>query len=183
MVPDLNIRLANADDAELLAILGRETFYDAFAGHPMMPSKELNDYLDRAFSVRQLSKELADETSLFLLAETKGETAGYAKLEANSSLPGVTAEDPIKLKRLFCAQKFNGSGIGSSLLDRSLRESIERGHDVIWLIVWEHNLHAQAFYEKRGFEPCGLIDVRFGEVIFSDVVMQRYLNLKVTDYC
>lgn len=175
MVSDLNIRFANMDDAELLARLGRETFYDAFASHPSMPVEELVEYLDKAFSVTQLGEELADVRSHFLLAEIAGEVVGYAKLEANSSSSSVTARKPIKLKRLFTRQKFIGSGIGSSLLERCLQESVELKHDAIWLIVWEHNLHAYAFYKKWGFEPCGLIAVRFGEVVFSDLIMQRQL--------
>lgn len=179
MKSEIKIRYADRDDAELLAKLGRETFHDAFADHPAMPTEELSRYLDTAFSPTQLSDELANENSLFMLAEAAGETAGYAMLETNNDSPNVSARNPIKLRRLFSRQKFIGSGVGSSLLDRCLKESTERGHDAMWLIVWEHNLHAQAFYEKWGFKSCGFVDVRFGEVVFSDVVMQRELGVEI----
>ena len=43
-IPKINqitIRTAVSEDAELLAKIGRETFHDAFADHPLMPQKDL----------------------------------------------------------------------------------------------------------------------------------------------
>jgi len=176
MNPTITIRLADAADAELLAKLGRETFHDAFINYSQMPKDELNKYLKDAFTLENLSSQLIDENSIFLLAEIEREAVGYAKLETNISTKGVKAEKPIKLKRLYCKQSFVGFGIGAALIKRCLEEAAKRQHDTIWLTVWEHNLHAQSFYDRWNFEPCGSFDFAFGQTVLSDVVMQRHLT-------
>lgn len=172
----IKIRLAETEDAELLSELGRETFHDAFIGYSQMPKNELKRYLNEAFTLESLSAQLIDENSIFLLAEIENEVVGYAKLETNISTKGVKAENPIKLKRLYCKQSFFGFGIGAVLMKRCLEEAAKRHHDTIWLTVWEHNLHAQSFYDRWNFEPCGSFDFVFGQTVLSDVVMQRHLD-------
>ena len=58
MKSEVNIRFAVLQDAELLAKLGRETLYDAFASHPLMPKADLDLYLNEAFTVSQITTEL-----------------------------------------------------------------------------------------------------------------------------
>jgi putative acetyltransferase len=172
----ITIRAAQPGDAELLADLGRETFHDAFADHPLMPAKDLKLYLDETFTIGQVAAELADPDSIFLLAQIDGEPAAYAKLERNKRENGVTATAPIKLKRLYSKQKFLGSGVGARLMQRCIEEARVRGHDVIWLTVWENNGRAQRFYQKLGFESCGSIDFPLGGSVMTDVLMQLPLE-------
>lgn len=89
-----NIRFAAQEDAEGLAKLGRETFYDAFVNHPLMPKDDLELYLKDAFSVSQITGELGEPQSAFLLAEIDGQAVGYAKLVADEWKPDVSAEIP-----------------------------------------------------------------------------------------
>ena len=42
---------------------------------------------------------------------------------------------------------------------RCLEEGRARGHDVLWLGVWEHNARARAFYARWGFVEVG--EMRF----------------------
>jgi GNAT superfamily N-acetyltransferase len=172
---ELNIRFAVDEDAELLAELGRETFYDAFVNHPLMPKAELNLYLNEAFTVSQITRELNDPQAAFLLAETGGQAVGYAKLVAEEREASITGKNPIKLKRLYSRQQFIGKGVGAGLLSRCLDEAVKNGHDSIWLTVWEHNKKAQNFYRKWDFKPCGMIDFQFGNTVLTDIVMQKSL--------
>lgn len=171
------IRRATYEDAELLAALGAETFYDAFANHPAMPADGLRAYLKNTFSVANLCDELADPDAFFLLVEIDREPAGYAKLETAGCEFVVTARNPIKLKRLYIRQRFIGSGVGAVLMKRCLEEVRDRNHDVIWLIVWEHNLRAQNFYRRWNFEQRGVITIRYGNAVFLDALMQRRVEL------
>jgi GNAT superfamily N-acetyltransferase len=173
MKTEVTIRAAVPEDAELLAQLGRETFYEAFAHFPQMPPKDLGRYVDEAFTVTGLTGQLADERSIFLVAEIDREAVGYAKLEIDRAIPRVTAANPVKLKRLYCKQSFVGDGVGAALIERCLEKSDERKQDVIWLTVWEHNLRAQRFYRKWEFKPCGAIEFLLGETVLQDVIMQR----------
>jgi diamine N-acetyltransferase len=169
----ITIRFANVDDAELLAKLGRETFHDAFAGNPLMPQEDLLLYLDSAFTIQQITSELNDPKTIFLLAEIDGEMGGYAKLDCGVTTDGVNGENPIKLKRLYNKQKFIGFGVGAALLKNCLDEAKNRNHDTIWLTVWKHNEIAQNFYRKFYFEDCGTFEFQLGETTFLDVLMQR----------
>lgn len=169
----IKIRLANAEDAELLAKLGKETFHDAFAGNPLMPQEDLRIYLDTAFTVSNISSELNEPKVIFLVAEIDGEAVGYAKLDCGVTTNGVNGKNPIKLKRLYNKQKFIGFGIGKTLIQRCLDEAKRLNCDTIWLTVWKHNEIAQNFYRKFQFEECGTFDFQLGETVFLDKVMQR----------
>jgi len=171
------IRIAESSDAALLATLAKETFHDAFADHSLMPKEDLASYIEKAFTTLQIESELNDPHSVFLLAEIEGEPAGYAKLEFESHTSKVTGENPVKLKRLYARQKFIGCGVGARLLERCLEEAAERGHDTIWLTVWEHNLRAQDFYNRWKFESCGTIEFLLGTAVLTDLIMQRRVRL------
>lgn len=162
----------------MLADLSWRTFYDAFAQHPKNAPDDLKAYMDAAFNVRQLEKELWDEKAIFLVAEIDGELAGYAKLLLDTIEPGVTAERPIELCRLYSEQKFLGKGVGAALMQRCFDEAKRRECDVMWLGVWEYNSRAQAFYRKWKFEECGSHVFQLGSDPQTDLLMQRNVNLK-----
>jgi GNAT superfamily N-acetyltransferase len=64
------------------------------------------------------------------------------------------------LARLYVDRPFLGARVGAALLARCVDIARERGHDVLWLGVWEHNTRAIAFYARWGFTTVG-------EMIFS----------------
>ena len=87
---DIKIRRAVADDAKLLTDLAYTTFWDAFAHHPKNAPDDLAYYMRQAFRVEQITEELADPKSLFLIAEIDGEAAGYAKLIFDTTEPTLS---------------------------------------------------------------------------------------------
>jgi putative acetyltransferase len=175
-ISDIQIRFAGQDDAELLTQLGKETFHDAFSRYPQMPAADLATYLSEEFTVAKLTAQLADASSFFLLAELAGEAIGYAKMETNQGMPGVRLQNPIKLRRLYCKQKFLGYGVGARLMERCVVEAASRQHDGIYLTVWEHNHQAQDFYKKWSYQPCAEIDITLGNAKLRDLVMQKTLS-------
>jgi GNAT superfamily N-acetyltransferase len=175
MKSEVEIRFATCGDAELLASLGRETFHDAFVNHPLMPEADLDIYLNEAFSIRQITSELNDTQSAFFLAEIDGQAVGYAKLIPDDGETVVVSKNPVKLKRLYARQEFVGAGVGAGLLSRCLDEARARGHDTIWLTVWEHNRRAQNFYRRWDFKQCGVVDFQLGNTMLTDILMQRSL--------
>ena len=172
---EITIRPAVVEDAAILTDLAYKTFWDAFAHHPKNAPDDLNHYMRQAFSVEQLSAELLDPKNLFLIAEIDGELAGYAKIVLDNIEPGVTAEKPVELARLYSHQKFLGQGVGQSLMDACLDRGRTAGCDVMWLGVWEFNPRAQAFYEKYGFREVGKHVFQLGSDPQTDVLMQRDL--------
>lgn len=173
MSDQINIRQAGLDDAKLLTDLAYTTFWDAFAEHPKNAPDDLNHYMRQAFNVEQIALELADEKSIFLLAEIDGALAGYSKLIVDSIETGIEAEHPIELSRLYSQQKFLGQGVGQTLMNACFDHAREDSHDVMWLGVWEYNPRAQRFYEKNGFRIVGKHTFQLGNDPQTDLLMQR----------
>ncbi len=172
---EISIRQATPDDAQPLTDLAYTTFWDAFAHHPKNAPDDLNHYMRQAFNHDQIAAELADEKSIFLIAEIDDKPAGYAKLIIDSTEQGITAERPIELSRLYSHQEFLGKGVGQNLMDACFEYAKTHGRDVMWLGVWEYNPRAQAFYTKNGFREVGKHTFQLGSDPQTDLLMQREL--------
>lgn len=172
MTNEIRIRRANIEDTETLAELSYKTFWDAFHEHPENTPEDMADYMEKAFNVETLRTELAEENSIFLIAEIENEAAGYAKLTLGAIEDGITAEKPIELNRLYSHQKFLGKGVGAKLMDECFQLARENNCEVMWLGVWEFNPRAQAFYRKHGFYEVGKHIFQLGSDPQTDLLMQ-----------
>lgn len=173
MSEQINIREATSDDAKLLTDLSYTTFWDAFAHHPKNAPDDLAHYMRQAFSIEQITAELSNPKSIFLVAEIDEKAAGYAKLVVDYIEPGVTAKRPIELNRLYSHQEYIGKGVGQNLMDACFERAQNDGHDVMWLGVWEYNPRAQRFYEKNGFRVVGKHTFQLGSDAQTDLLMQK----------
>jgi GNAT superfamily N-acetyltransferase len=172
---EIRIRKATPDDAKLLTDLSYTTFWDAFAHHPKNAPDDLAHYMRQAFNIEQISAELAEPASIFLIAELDGKPAGYAKLIVNSIEDGISAERPIELSRLYSHQEYLGKGVGQNLMDECFDYARTQEHDIMWLGVWEYNPRAQRFYEKNGFRVVGNHTFLLGSDPQTDLLMQKEL--------
>jgi len=171
----LTIRQATTEDAKLLTDLAYTTFWDAFAHHPKNAPDDLNHYMRQAFNQEQIASELADAKNIFLIAELDGDAAGYSKIILDNIEPGVTADRPVELSRLYAHQKHLGQGVGQRLMDACFERARAEDRDVMWLGVWEYNPRAQRFYEKNGFRFVGSHVFQLGEDPQTDLLMQKEL--------
>jgi ribosomal protein S18 acetylase RimI-like enzyme len=171
--PNLIIRRGKTGDAAVLAELGARTFSETFA--PDNSPANMAAYLASAFSPAQQTSELTDSSSLFLIAETNGVAVGYAMLRSGNVLDNVTGKNPIELVRLYVSQESLGSGVGPALMQACVAEAKRRGHETLWLGVWEHNARAQAFYRKWNFTEIGTHVFQLGDDPQTDILMQRAL--------
>ena len=174
-MPDITIRHATPNDAELLAQLGATTFFDAYADD--LPHETLRAYVTTAYTVEVQTEELADSGNIFLIAEADAETAGFAMLRADDPPPEVDDPNTIELARIYVLQESIGQGIGAALMRACLHEAGERGASTMWLGVWEHNPRAIRFYEKWGFAKVGTQTFTLGGDPLIDLVMQRAVLL------
>src|SRR5687767_994455 len=175
LMKSLTIREAVPEDAKLLTDLAYTTFWDAFAHHPKNAPDDLNHYMRQAFNQEQITAELADAKNIFLVAELEGEAAGYSKIVIDNVEPGITAERPVELSRLYSHQKHLGQGVGQTLMDACFERARSENRDVMWLGVWEYNPRAQRFYEKNGFRVVGSHVFLLGKDAQTDLLMQKEL--------
>ncbi|MEO6334194.1 MAG: GNAT family N-acetyltransferase [Pyrinomonadaceae bacterium] len=172
---EIIIRPAIPEDAKVLTDLAYTTFWDAFAHHPKNAPDDLNHYMRQAFNQEQIAAELTDEKNIFLIADIEYEPAGYAKIVIDYVEPGVNAEKPVELARLYSHQKHLGQGVGQKLMDACFDRARAAARDVMWLGVWEYNPRAQRFYEKNGFRVVGSHVFQLGKDAQTDLLMQKEL--------
>jgi GNAT superfamily N-acetyltransferase len=173
----IHIRTANSSDVILLSEFGAKTFSDSFASDNR--AEDIQAYLAAAFSTDKQAEELADPSSLFLIAEIEGVTAGYARLLKGSYPQVVTGSRPIELVRIYAGKEWIGHGVGAALMKACLEQAAHKGCDTIWLGVWERNERALSFYQKWGFYAVGKQTFLLGADLQTDVVMQRAVVVPV----
>lgn len=171
---DIKIRYGTAADNTLLAELGTQTFYDTFAADNT--PENMAAYLAASFSPEKQAAELADPSSVFLIAEVEGLVAGYARLKEGQPPAGISGLRPIELVRIYACRAWLGQGVGAALMQACLDEAGRRGCDTLWLGVWEQNPRARAFYRKWGFVEVGQQIFQLGDDPQRDLLMQRSIQ-------
>lgn len=169
---EIEIKQAFAGDALLVSVLATVTFYEAYFEQDS--PDDLAEYLHGSFSPDQVRKELAEEDTAFFIAFRNGKAVGYAKLLDGSTADGVTGERPVELKRIYLVERVWGSGVGAKLLEFCERFARKKGHDVLWLGVWQENRRGQSFYSKHGFTKVGTITFPYGDSVgINDVMLKK----------
>ena len=171
----ITIRQANAGDAALISVLAAATFYEAYFDQD--ESANLAGYISQSFGLNKIQSELDDPTVVFVLIFVSKKAVGYAKLDRNSSLDCINDDNRIELKRLYIMERVYGKGIGSKLLEHCLALAKDGGFGTLWLQVWEENPRARRFYEKYGFKEVGRVKVPYGDVIGTNLVMEKSLDV------
>lgn len=170
----IHIRQGLPEDSRLLCALGRRTFDDSFGAdnHP----SDMAAYIKQAFSPQIQAAELADPKSHVLIAETGDEAVGYARLAERAAPPGLDAQRPIKLVRLYAVKEWIGRGVGAALMEACIAIARRRGCDGIWLGVWGKNTRAIDFYRQWGFRQVGTQAFVLGNDRQTDLVLWLALD-------
>jgi ribosomal protein S18 acetylase RimI-like enzyme len=172
--PDIKIRYAKSGDNIQLAEFGARTFSESF-GADNAP-EDMAAYLAESFSPEIQAVELADPSSVFLIAEIDGVLVGYARLKEGDAPVNVSGGRPVELVRIYAGVEWIGRGVGKALMEACLAEAVRRGCDLIWLGVWDRNPRAQAFYRKWGFVEAGSHPFKLGSDMQVDMVMVRVIS-------
>lgn len=171
----LEIRPVSPAEAERYATVSAETFFESYA--PTADPANIAVHIAREFGEPQQRRELEDRDSTVLAArEPSGDWAGFTTLHADRSADGVIATKPIEIVRFYVRGRWHGRGAARRLMDAAFRLAAERGHDTIWLQVWEENARARRFYEKCGLRAVGTKPFLFGDVLERDIVYARILG-------
>lgn len=169
----VSIRSASPDDAVLISVLAATTFYEAYFEQD--DSYDLTNYIRESFDLERVREEIADAASHFLIAELDKKAVGYARLIANSRHYSIATENSVELRRIYVLERVWRTGVGETLLSRSLETAGEIGAPSIWLGVWEQNVRAQRFYLKHGFVQRGTLEFPYGESVGINLVMEKLI--------
>lgn len=149
------LRQAQHEDAADVAILGSHVYALTF-GHSL-PIKDLETYLDEAYSITAVAEDIADPNKSMIVATgLEGAIIGFALLTRGASEPCIgDLESKIELQRIYVHPSYQGKKIGNLLANRLEDMAREQGFKHIWLGGWEENYKAQRVYEKLGYRMVG----------------------------
>lgn len=173
VIDQVKIKVATIQDAATLAQLGKKTFLQTYGPHNTKENIDL--YIKKSFSKKIMTKELADVTNFYLLADLDGKAVGYAKLRENNQPFHDKKTKAVELERIYVLEEHKGHHIGSDLMQQCLNFAKIRHYKVIWLGVWEKNPIVLGFYQKWHFETFGSHDFQLGEDMQTDFLMKRDL--------
>jgi ribosomal protein S18 acetylase RimI-like enzyme len=173
MTETVMVRTCRPEDASALIALGIKTFYETFAEVNTPDNMRL--YIDSTFTLERIEAEFKEPGSQFFIAEENGLSLGYARVRTSKKEKDVQGLNPMEIERIYVLKDQLGKGIGQKLMQACLDFAIAKGHDSIWLGVWEHNDRAIAFYRKWDFEKFSQHTFMLGDDAQIDWLMQKQI--------
>lgn len=168
-----SIKKCTLEDSRELQEISYETFNETFK-HQNSP-EHINAYLERAFDLNQLEKELSNSSSQFFFVYFNNEVAGYLKVNTDDAQSEEMGDESLEVERIYIKKKFQKHGLGKHLLNKAMEIAMERKKKKIWLGVWEKNENAIAFYQKKGFVQTGAHSFYMGDEEQVDLIMTKTL--------
>jgi ribosomal protein S18 acetylase RimI-like enzyme len=172
---NLKIRKCYKNQIEILQNISIETYHDTF--RTFTDEETMEKYLDEAYNITKLSKELETEGSFFYFLYKGNEIIGYMKLNKRPFQSDINDEKSLEIERIYIRKEHQGKGYGKNLINFSVRMAAKLKKKYIWLGVWERNNEAQKFYRKMEFKEFGKHPFRMGDEIQTDLLMKKGINL------
>jgi diamine N-acetyltransferase len=167
----INIKKCTLEDLSILQEVSYETFNETFK--EQNSPENMKAYLERAFNLKQLEKELFNTSSQFFLVYFNHEVAGYLKVNTNDAQSEEMGDESLEIERIYIKSNFQKHGLGKHLLNKAIEIAMEHNKKKIWLGVWEKNEHAISFYQKMGFVQTGTHSFYMGDEEQIDFIMTK----------
>lgn len=168
-----NLRKCTLEDSHKLQEIGYETFKETFK-HQNSP-ENMEAYLEKAFNLEQVEKELFNTSSHFFFVYVDNEIAGYLKVNIDDAQSEEMGNESLEIERIYIKNKFQKHGLGKCLYNKAIDMAIEYKKKKVWLGVWEKNENALAFYKKMGFVQTGAHSFYMGDEEQVDFIMVKTL--------
>lgn len=171
---DINVKRCTLEDLHVLQEISCETFNETFKHQNS--SDSMNAYLEKAFNLIQLKKELSNPSSQFFFVYFNNVVAGYLKVNTDNAQTEEMGDELLEIERIYIRNKFQKHGLGKCLLNKAMELALEYKKTKIWLGVWEKNENAIAFYRKKGFVQTGSHSFYMGDEEQVDFIMTKTLK-------
>ena len=137
---------------------------------------DLDDYVSHSFSESQQIAEIKEPGARVLAIEdARHGLLGYAHLRQTPAPPALDGRSALEIARFYVDKPWHGQGIARVLMSACIAEARSRGADALWLLVYQENPRAIAFYEKSGFRRSGTQPFKLGRRVDQDWVMVRII--------
>jgi diamine N-acetyltransferase len=167
------LKKCTLEDARTLQEISYDTFNETFK-HQNTP-ENMESYLDKAFNLKQVEKELSNLSSHFFFVYVHHEVAGYLKVNTDEAQSEEMGDESLEIERIYIKNTFQKHGLGKHLLHKAIEMAREHHLKKIWLGVWEKNENAIAFYKKMGFVQTGAHSFYMGDEEQTDLIMTKTL--------
>jgi diamine N-acetyltransferase len=167
----MTIRINKCTPEDLLTLqeISCVTFDETFK--EQNSPENMKAYLDKAFNLKQLEKELSNASSEFFFVHFNNELAGYLKVNINDAQSEDMGSEALEVERIYIKSDFQKHGLGKYLFNKAVDLAQENNKSKIWLGVWEKNENAIAFYKRMGFVECGSHSFYMGDEEQIDIIM------------
>ncbi|MES2371386.1 MAG: GNAT family N-acetyltransferase [Bacteroidota bacterium] len=169
----IEIRPATIHDAELIADISRETFYETYVAYNT--KADMDKFMSEQFSKEKLIAQVGVEGNLFLLAYENEALAGYVFLR-DERHPQIPEENAVEICRFYARSSFIGRGVGKAMMQAAVAHALAANKTFIWLIVWQQNERALQFYTSFGFEIFAEQDFILGDDVQRDWGMRLKIS-------
>ncbi len=169
--PPVRIRRAVPGDAGALALVGRASFLEAYAG--TLPCEDIAQHCERAHSPEHYRAWLLEAATRIWIAEAEQGAApvGYLVLGAPElPLPELDSADR-EIKRVYVLHRFQGIGVGRRLMDAAREHAAGERAPRLLLGVYSRNLSAISFYQRLGFCTVGRRIFHVGAHDYDDLIL------------
>lgn len=170
----VTIRACTVEDVKTLQAISYHTFHEAFS--PMNTEANMNDYLEKAFQVEKLTRELLHPNSFFYFIYHSDELAGYLKVNVQDAQTEDMGDEALEIERIYIKGTFQKKGLGKALLHQALEIARDAQKKSVWLGVWERNLGAIEFYKNLGFIQTDAHAFYMGDEEQTDYIMVKNMN-------
>jgi diamine N-acetyltransferase len=170
----VRLRVALPGDAAALSAAAGRLFHAAY--RDTHTESDLAQHIGEHLTPAAFAADLADPATRVVLAEAGGTIAGYIQLHAYAAgeAPEIAGPGPtLEVKRLYVDARWHGQGVAVRLLEAAAARARELGAERLWLVVWERNERAKAFYRREGFRRVGSHPFRLGSRVYDDDLMVR----------
>ncbi len=145
----MQIRLANANDAEIISSLNADVQKIHATALPHLfkpPSKDV-------FPPSAVIELLANSNNYIYIGQLDGKDIGYIYAEIRNlpETPFRYAMDMIYIHHISLHPQYQHKGFGEILIEAIKALAREKELSLIALDVWSFNIEAHAFFAKQGF--------------------------------
>ncbi|PEL14040.1 GNAT family N-acetyltransferase [Bacillus sp. AFS017336] len=167
----IQVKKCNLEDSHLLQEIGYETFNETFKDQNT--EENMIAYLENAFNLKQVEKELSNLSSKFFFVYFHDEIAGYLKVNTSDAQSEEMGEESLEIERIYIMKNYQKHGLGKYLFNTAMEIALELNKKKIWLGVWEKNENAISFYKKMGFVQTGAHSFYMGDEEQIDYIMMK----------
>lgn len=170
----LNIKRVTREEVPVLCRFAEATFRVAW--EHMNDPADFETYCRESFSLEHVEAEIAVPGAEFYLARFDQEPVAYLKLNVNCQPHDWTLGPALQLERIYVSAGVQSRGLGAALLQFSENRARETGAGWIWLSVWQKSPRSIAFYERHGYEICGVETFWIGSDAQDDWLMRKRIG-------